>query len=573
MIITDILDRKEIIKMSNTDNPIRIKPVAYNEYSEPDPSIVMAETFSYKNHFLLLSSKPVPPTGNTYMEFTITGSMNNKYFRYLPLYVGIHKEPSLGNIRTDCILGSIYYKKGQKLHYFEHTKSSPTRTFSVPEKLTARLPIQGTVIGIGVNMIQNTINIYTDGNLLYTISPTKFNMSQNADTDPWYFAIYCSEVELVSGRVNYGRYKLAYKPNDYKSMYDYYYYPSRTTAAKDFTGTLEVVTNNKWTRGDFDGKIDIENTYAPIDMITKKRYLFLQHKTDAMSYYDDHLQFRMYALRGWSAPDITTINLPCPCEQYPVYFELSIKEAEIKKTEQGRLMYHGIPVEVGLTVKKNDYEQKSFRVALYKEVGAHFLSYSVVQDKTDTREESHAFPPVLNPAIPVQPDIIGFLIDRRNNLITLYTAGDKYCEIPIEGVDFSNPEDIVYIFIKSADQVYTGYLRGMVNFGEERIQATLPEGTMTLYDYYIQSIRWYLTRPFPEFECQIRVGFSRNDFSHHILSKVYVPFDKDRDWNTFDRGLNLVNKTFNVITNTETRNNEPIMSQEDFKKYTDDYKK
>ena len=244
--------------MSIVDNPIKVKPIAYNEWSEPDPSIIINESFSYNNHFLILSSKPVPPTGKTYMEVTVTTATNNKYFRYIPLYFGIHRDPTTGITINDCIFGSVYYKQSQDIQIFEHKSGgvSSNRIYTRPESLSAKLPITKSVIGIGVDMNANTINLYTDGKLLYTISPTQFTIKTNATNNPWYFAIYSPEMQFVGGKINYGRYKLKYKPTGYVSMYQYYY-PVVTTPY-----TPPVIIEPPYDpnmRVDFDCKIDIEN--------------------------------------------------------------------------------------------------------------------------------------------------------------------------------------------------------------------------------------------------------------------------------------------------------------------------
>ena len=580
------------------DNPIKIKPIAYNELHEPCPKIISFENFSYNNKFLILSSHAIPSSGNWYMELTITSKSSNYDFRYIPLMLGIHREPFKGILRADYILGSIYYQRGQKLYYKEYvadkylTVDNYRGITHIPEKLYTSLPIKSIppnenspiwkgVIGLGVNLRDKILSIYKDGILLYTMTDiTEFNTL----TGYWYFAIYGAEQALVSGKINYGRYKFLYKDIikdkyeiTYKSLYDYHYPPEEITYHPPIIYEPPYPDLH---RADFNCSINVENEISPIDYITKNRYIYLEHKVQEMTNLDDVLQFKMYANRGNTAPDMTTINVPCPCEQFPVYFEMSVQEAQIVRDKYAVDKYIGIPVEVGLTIKKNDYKQKSFRVSLYREKGQDYKAYAVynelVEDKDHVLVETMQeilidFPQAQNPATPVQPDIMGFLFDRRNNKITLYTAGTIFCEIPIQVVDFSDPKDIAYIFIKSADHVYSGYLKGIVNVGEETIQLSLPEGAVTLYDYYIESIRWFLTEPFPEFSCQLRVKNRKNDYSSDILGHVYLPPNKDEHWNGFDRGLNLLHKDFSIVEDVEEKRNTPYLSFIMFQNILKDY--
>lgn len=579
-------------------NPIKIKPIAYNELDEPCPKIISYESFSYDKQFLILSSHAIPVSGNWYMELTITSKSSDYDFRYVPLMLGIHREPFKGVLRADYILGSIYYQRGQKVYYKEYVSDKflvvdgYRGVTHIPERLTTSLPIKSIppneespiwkgIIGLGVNLRDKTISIYKDGILFYTITNiTEFS----ALTGYWYFAIYGSERALVSGKINYGRYKFLYNNTiknkyniTYRSLYEYYYPPESSTYHPPVV--YEPPYKDLY-RADFDCSINVENEAVPIDYINKKRYIYLEHKVHEMTNLDDVLQFKMYANRGNTAPDITTINLPCPCEQFPVYFEMSVQEASIVKDQHAVDKYIGIPVEVGLTIKKNDYVQKSFRVSLYREKKQPYKAYAVynilVEDNDHVvveqmHEEMFEFPQTQNPATPVQPDIMGFLIDRQSNMITLYTAGTVYCEIPIQGVDFSDAKDLCYIFIKSADHVYQGSLKGKVNVGEDTIQLTLPPNAVTLYDYYIESIRWFLTQPYPEFKCQLRVKSNITKLFNDILGHVYLPPNKDEHWNGFDRGLNLLHKDFSVVEDAEERRNTPYLSLITFYNIIKDY--
>ena len=86
-----------------------ILPIAYDGNSDLDQNIVQREKFSCKKRFMILSSKEIPKCSKSYMEFTITKYKTNQLIRHIPLYVGVHKEPTIGYMASDFCLGSIYY--------------------------------------------------------------------------------------------------------------------------------------------------------------------------------------------------------------------------------------------------------------------------------------------------------------------------------------------------------------------------------------------------------------------------------------------------------------------------------
>ena len=335
--------------MAQVDQPLKIKPVPYNDFSEPDPSIVIGETFLCTKPFILLSSKGLPQNKKIYMEVTLTKNIVNKSIRHIPLYLGIHKEPSSGVLANDCVMMSCYYTLSEDFDIFERAKGTIPFAKQSVGKLKSRIPIVNSIIGLGVDMDNNLISIYVDGKLFYEFTSALFNFNDETN-GPWYFAVYNKLYESIGGKVNYGRYKVEYLPEGYETLYQYYYYnvpdPIPPTPIEPYvpTGTI--------TRYDFDCTINAENDIAPIDPITKKRHPFLEHKVDAM-WYENDTSFQMYANRGSTAPDMTTVNYPCPADPpdfCPVYLEFNIKEAIMTKDDNNLQKYIGIPIEVGLTV-------------------------------------------------------------------------------------------------------------------------------------------------------------------------------------------------------------------------------
>lgn len=548
---------KEVIIVARVDQPIKIKPIAYNHFSEPDSSIVTGESFNCNQPFLIVASKPIPRSCKVYFEFTLTKQITSKNIRHLPIYVGLHKNPISGNLNTDCVFASVFYTLTEDFDIFEKERGSSVFHKQEVGKLHARIPIVNTVIGFSVDTFENKLTIYSDGKVFYEFHTDIFDIDDSAadeSTGPWYFALYSNLAQSIAGKVNYGRYKTEYLPEGYSTLYQQYYYCEEQNT--DVESSIDVDAIEVFPKmANFDGKIDAENPYATIDPLKKNRRPFLEHKVEYMDYQNNDLMFQMVAYRGSTAPDMTTVNFPCPAEDTPVYFELTIKDGQLAKNTDGGLKYIGVPVEVGLTVKKNDYLQKSFRLCLYHAKGASYMSYSVY----DGNQLYYLFPEITNPAAPVQPSTVGFIIDRKNNLIKIITEGSVFVEVPIQGVDFSDWSEDAYIFVKSADQAYTDYLIGRVELGEFPISYDITEpGVKTFYDYWNDSIRFYLEDDAPEFRCRIKVKIPSYVVRHDMMSSLFVPYGK-LTTNGFEPGLNWMWGTYNIVTDTAPENNLPAM--------------
>ena len=548
--------------MARVNQPIKIRPIAYNHQGDPDSSITAGETFSCDKPFLIVASKYVPSCSKVYMEVTITKQISSKSIRHVPIYLGLHKEPSYGMLNNDCMFGSCYYPVGADFDIFEKPRGSTSMTTQPVGKLHARIPIVDTVIGLGVDTFENTVSIFCDGKLFYSFKPTLFNIETNVGRgNRWYMAVYSKLYQSISGTINYGRYKTKYLPEGYCTLYQHYW-------DHEFLTPIDIGSKLKVSGvPPYDGaryydiekcKIKVENKYTEIDPLTNRRSLFLENMVADM---DTEVpdSYRMETGRS-GTPDMSSVNLPCPCEDTPVYLELTTKEATLNTDPYFvNLNYVGIPIEVGLTVKKNDYVNKSFRVCLYHSKGDTYKSYAM----DNGTQSFYDFPTILNPAAPVQPNTVGFIFDRKNNMIKIVTEGTIFAEIPIQGVDFSDFHEDAYIFFKSADQAYKDYQLGYVELGDDPISYEIPEpGVKTVYDYWNDSIRIYLTE-FPEFQCRMKVRIPVDYVRYYFDSRLYVPFTKENS-NGFEPGLNMMWNTFNVVTEVEPHNNEPTMNVFEF---------
>lgn len=534
--------------MANVNQSIKIKPVPYSIDGYPYPNIVSGESFDSSDKFMILSSTSIPKNSKVYMELTIIKNSNIKDLKYIPLYLGVHKDPYYGILKNDYVLLSCFYTKTDDFHAIE--KKSDTRVIKTTiSKIYTKIPIVNSTIGLSIDMSEELISIYTDGRLLLEY---KTKMVDLNDEDPWYFSIYCNRASNIVGRINYGRYKTNYLPTDYKTLYQ---------LMKEVTETTEeeVVENNGFIEEFIYCNMDIEEgeDIYEIEPHTQKRYLYVVFPEDKeeLMYYGGNQQFQMYAGRS----DIAYINLPCPSDPVPsIYIELIAHSAYLKNN------YIGIPMEVGLAVMPKDeqgndtfdYNVKSFRVCLYHKKDEPYKAYSILNGE----EEEFEVPSPLNASSPTQPNTIGIMFDRNNSIISIITDGSIFSSIPIETIE---PEDDnVYIFFKSADNVYIGNMYCLLHLGDDYIDYSIPESAMTIYDYWNIFLRKYLT--YPRIELDSRLYVIRNDkfINRNIYSTLVVPGDR-LSYNNFDAGLNTLFKTFNTISDSEDHENEPDIKYDD----------
>ena len=94
--------------MASQTPSIRVRPIAYNWKMAPDPSIISGDHFHCTKPFTIFCSKVIPKDKKVYMEVTITLHPTNSFIRHLPIYLGLHREPSMGTLCNDFIFGSAY---------------------------------------------------------------------------------------------------------------------------------------------------------------------------------------------------------------------------------------------------------------------------------------------------------------------------------------------------------------------------------------------------------------------------------------------------------------------------------
>ena len=548
----------------------RVLPIAYDEDSVQSNSIVSGERFSCKKKFTIFSSKPIPKHMKSYMEFTITYHPSNAKIRHLPLYVGIHKEPSVGVIASDMCLGSIYYCNP---YYYDDPKDwfHPTSFQSVERynynaevtitkntaKLGSRVPYVGHTIGIGVDMVANTISIFVEGAKMYSFSPTTFNM--NNDPEDFYFCITSQlDNETINGNINFGRYKCHYTPEGYWSLYQYYYYKS--ASMWDINTTIQagtVYTNPPIAREFNVVDLKVQNDLAPINFPTElHRYSKLIYSDPVLKYANNDLAM---VLRSPDSNDIATLCYPIPVDQ-KIYLEFVAKNAFMKLDSDGHMLYNGIPVKIGLTSAINEIaNQKVFWIDM-----AHkkHVAYKKHSNMYNVHLEYDAGT-IMNPSIPIQPNEFGLIIDLAHNKLSVYTNGDLFMEVDMVNNDFSLEKGLYWLFIQpltdafQIDPLATDDPHIIVNDGQNGViydNLVDNNDVMTYWYYYNYLLRFKI---FYDIDVFIETLPYKTNYSKYIRMEVIVPDKEEDKWSP---GMNKLWKTYNVVTDQKPHNNDSTIT-------------
>ena len=578
---------------------MKITPIAYDNESTYREDMISDTVFTANTPFLILSSQPIPKNVNIYFEFEITEYKENPLFRHLPLYVGIHKEPSSGIFATDFSLGSIYYTRRQDFETYEqYNKTAYSEHYKVPTT-KSRLPIKGTIIGVGVNSTRNQITIYSDGKPFYSFRPREFNLNEDGD---FYFAIASKVYTNISGNINFGTYPLKYRPEGYWDMNQYYV--DRYVMKKDLVGTLQFTTGNdevdyyyanrRSIGTDFLANIKTENKYAPLTN-PHLRDTYIQPNLGPSQLYDpDNNDAFVIDSEHQDPVDHAFLPYPIPVDQ-KIYFEIQCKEAPM---DNG---YTGIPLTVGITkvkdtdnyMGKKEIGNKSFSVDLWHKIYQYHYANVQLGDK----EIHYPIRTVYNPIPPMQPDIIGLMIDLKEQEISVYTNHKLFMKADLkeflgypddtrtfvssekQQLFFNSKDEVYHLFIKAVPEAFTGNGYVIGNFGEPDNQAlrypTLYDNNdiMTYWYYYNYGIR-YLAGG--EISCVITTLPYHINVAKTFTGMVYVKSKYDGNDLDFSPGLNMMYNSYNIVTDTEQRVNVPDLNPFEFNelinghRYTED---
>jgi len=524
---------------------IKIRGIPYDQLSRQDDSKINEDTFSSNTPFMIICNKPIPKNYKTYMEFTITEHPSNSAYRHIPLYVGVHKEPSFGVLNSDFVIGTIYYTlSNMNYDVMERYNAAGEPTHQQVDKTHAKIPILNTIIGIGVDIPNNIINIYSDGNLFYSFSPSTFDLSK--ENEDFYFVIYSKFNERIKGNVNYGRYTNKYMPDGYWNLYQFYYTHGEAYQEISSSITVPGIIYDKYSFSEIESKINPKNDIAPLEEDNKKHIRWI-YKNDSTKYENDRsFKFTYHPGTIPEIRDIVTTNLPIPVDT-KVYLEFNIKECEMYQE------YTGIPIEIGITDKQNELSN-AFGIDLCHKRYIRYKLHSYIRE--DIKE--YDMRPILNPVTPTQPNRVGVIIDLSNNNITILTDNSILSVIKFKDVSFNNPTGIYYFFIRAiSSEAYRYDYYGICNFGEDKddIDFDIPEDTKTLFSYYNDPIKFPIDSVF--INCRINVRAYKTWFNKFVYCTFSVAESPNSDAAKFSPGLNKLWNAYNTISDTEEKHNVP----------------
>lgn len=566
---------------------MKITPVAYDNESTYREDMISDTVFTASTPFLIISSQPIPKDTNMYFEFEITDYKENPLFRHLPLYVGIHKEPSSGIFATDFSLGSIYYTRRQDFETYEqYNKSAYSAHYKVPTT-KSRIPIKGTITGVGVNASRNQITIYSDGKPFYSFRPREFNLNEDGE---FYFAVASKVYADITGNINFGTYPMKYRPEGYWDMNQYYV--DRYIMMKDLVGSINYSTGNDEVDAyyanrrpigyDFNSKVDINNIYAPLTN-PHLRDTYIQPNLGSSQLYDPTNNDAFVIDSEHQNPvDHAFLPYPIPTDQ-KIYFELQCKEAPL---DPG---YIGVPLTVGITkvkdttdyMGKKEIGNKSFSIDLWHKRYQYHYANVQLGDK----EIHYPIRTVYNPIPPMQPDIIGIMLDLKEQTISVYTNHKLFMKADLneylgypddtrtfisaekDQIFFNSKDEVYHLFIKAVPDAFTGNGYVIGNFGEPDNPNLRYAGlydnidVMTYWYYYNYGIRYLASG---DMNCIITTLPYNISVAKTFSGMVYVKSKYDGNDLDFSPGLNMMYGTYNIVTDTERKENVPDLNPFEF---------
>lgn len=611
--------------MPISSDEIKLKLVAYDENSNIDNSVITRGLhFDITGNYFLFVNKPIPKYSKVYIEIEVMECDMSTDIRHIPLMVGISKEPSKGYLNTDYCIGSLYYTKNTwapdinpsaYLAYKlieKHGYANPVITFN--SNVTSRPPIKKSVIGLGIDMINNTINIYVDGLFFYGFHPDYFHLN---DKDNIYISLYSLEVNKhIKGLVRFGTNTFKYNPfvhvngvittDVYNGLYDELFL--RTKYHLDLESRIKIgyrYSNLGYDKDLFEGELNVDNDLAPVNMKEKRRDLEIVSK-DSMRYYKDLYKLVLNKHAFQYSPRDTDIDyayINFPFDKFEkLYFEMSCYNAQLDSA------YLGIPLSIGFTKDPTFLEKESFTFSLYhsKSDADSILKNAIFKDDTITDYDYYTLHidasyvstyykdgfrwitntnyDIMNPVYPAQPTTLGILVDLHHHTLKIYTEGVLFTTITIDKdiIDFSLAEEPVYFFFKAAPS-YVFIRPGHVicNFETKNTEDNSyrdkdftyftfsgDENIKGLWDYYnfiMREIYYDGVDRNNDIIASIKVIEERRLYGKNIFCQIIVP-ESDPNILKWSPGLNRLWATYNDVSNTEEPNNVPDKSIFDLQK-------
>lgn len=534
----------------------RIYMTAYDVDSIPNDDITDGLNFSTDEPFFLICNKPI--SGKMYFEFTISSYYPISSYHNIPIYAGISKEPSFGVLNADFCIGSLFYRDGEEYDIESKYNATAENYHGYPEHIHTRIPGATDIIGVAVDVYNNLISFYVNGELFYSFNPPLFNMKEEGNL---YFCIFGNtyyksirsdhtyrsgddvyeETKKIVGWCNFGKNQLQYLPYGYYSIYGMYF--RRIEVDSYIDCDIDVDALPYW---ESIGDVNCDCIVDALIGDDRSIYLLTNNDNvtvDELDYRISHNELTDYMLYGGNA----MINLPIPVER-KIYLEFTARSATV---EDKSLL--GIPLSIGISDTLYTIANCVLKAKLHHYVN-HRYEFSEIQNMIET---PHTITNVLSTTVPEQGTIIGVAIDLANNKFDIYVDMVLFATIKAIDTDWSDQSHLAYFFIHD-DGIFDDEIHGVVNVGKESFDMTIPDGYISLWDYYNK-----LPDRFTWADIDVTVDVE-NAFkcAAYIYCDAYVntikmPTDKTK-YET--PSINAVMGTFNSVTDTIEHHYEPDTS-------------
>ena len=520
-----------------------VRAYAYFTSSVPDfgnTATIDGLTFSTNRKTLFISNHAIGryiKNEVSYFEVTITHYTATTEHKYIPLYVGIHKEPTTGILSNDHCICSVFYETAtQNYKVIEKANwSGLNKTTDIPlTSVRTRPPAKNYVIGLLVDKPANTLTVYINGKKLYSFSPTLFNI--NTDPALFYPVVYYPTNTPCSGVMNFGRYSMEYLPSGSNTCHYYENPVISVPLIPILHDHTSLITHNT---------ISIDGEVTSESCVDNNRTVYL--KTECSFFIANKDIFYM----DHNFDDIVYTNFPIPVERN-IYLEFQVKNGTLSSK------YLGIPVSFGLFDFPEFYlaaNSTNINIPLYHiKQGNYTYSYKSSAGTT----HSVRIPNVLTSIPNEEGKIIGVGISLMAKKITVWVDKVLFCQYDIPS---NCIHSYMHFYIKN-DKAFIDSVDGVVNFGqnEERTKSQrnvfkmdLPDGYISLWHYYNR-----LNCSIVDIPTINGVVYSELNiikiFNNMISGMVIVPTDIAPDSNV--HGLNHLMYTYNKVHDVKPHNDE-----------------
>lgn len=487
----------------------------------PDQSICSNGTdFVTNSLFLLVCNHGIAKNEKAYFEITINDYDKKSTVNYIPIYVGIHKEPASGTLNNDFCLGSIFYSTDTGFYSVmeKHLKTASTKN-SNPGLAATRPPAVKEIIGVAIDRPNNTITIYREGIKLYEFKPSLFIM----DDEPLFYpAVYSNLPANIKGYINFGANGCVHVPDGFTTVYRLH---NKSSVTANLTGHLTVDNVAPTTLAEMSGETNVVGIKGNGDVNL------------VATSYDNFVTGTDFTLNSQNGSVCSSLPL---ANNRKIYTEFYVRDG-ILQTSQ-----FGIPVTIGITDKPEDvYSGHTLRIPLHH---TSTTMYNYFEDFDDQTQEFHI--PDVDTSVPNEEGrYIGIGVDIPNRTVEIWVNKVHFYTYHITKFV---PNNGCYLFIKS-DGSFKNYVQGNVNFGADEIlnpfYMQMPDGYMSLW-YYYNKMNYYPVQNLPELVCYGFVVADKFTLLNKTMSgRLYVPDGHDGDV-MHKPGLNKLMNTYNRVSNT-----------------------